>query len=423
MRVPALSIGTVTKIVTVVVVLAALSQQFFHAFNCSIGTACYQEDEITELHRTPIGLEASNSKRSRTRRTDSFGACLMVKGDNDLLYEWLAYHYTVLPLRHVVIGSDIGNPQDPAKVLQRWTDANTDLRYWTLSAGDFIHRHGNRTSNNHEDEKDKAHHELIHRQKGFLTTCSELLKKEGVKWTLYIDSDEFVVFNRLGNDDKLLTIGGNGHDSINNVSYQIRRNLPNADSSDTLLDAIQRISKHTSHMGSCYTLPRLIVGSLENQTCADASEINAMAKREYDFGAMSTLRFVQHAKKGDFANSKFGKVMIDLSNLTAALLAQKLPNNIHRPFREHCGPGFVHFPNAFVYLNHYIGSWERYSSREDNRRNRKEWEQRAYFNVGTVCDKAIYRWFPRFVQMMGDERAKFLLGVHTLHSLSGNRNL
>ena len=73
---------------------------------------------------------------------DSFGACLMLKEDNELLYEWLAYHYTTLPLRFLFVASDIGNLQNPEEVLMRWKTANTDLEFWVQNASEFVHRHG-----------------------------------------------------------------------------------------------------------------------------------------------------------------------------------------------------------------------------------------------------------------------------------------
>ena len=36
----------------------------------------------------------------------TFSACLMIKDNNILLPEWLAYHYTVLPLRRLIVGVD-----------------------------------------------------------------------------------------------------------------------------------------------------------------------------------------------------------------------------------------------------------------------------------------------------------------------------
>jgi hypothetical protein len=367
-------------------------------------------------------------------KNTSFGACLMIKEDNELLPEWLAHHYTVLPLRYIVVGSDVGNTQNPEEILSRWQTARTDLQYWVWNnASTFVHRHdhdpimkvkntninggGSGVDNN---EKLQAHHAFVHRQKGFITACSEFLKKQGVQWTTYIDSDEFVALNRLGSDDNDLIIQDRGPNSIRNESYQARRDLDNSafgpgstpastTKTTTVAEVLHKLRDTGFLKTPCYTLPRLLVGALENATCPAAAAVNELARRDYRYEEMSTLRFVQHAKKGDFSASKYGKVVMDLSEINEETVNSTVPRNIHRPYKSVCGPAVVPFPNAVLYLNHYIGTWERYSSRQDSRRNRREWQQRAYFDEGVSCDNFV--WFPRFVEQMGSRRAQFLLGV------------
>jgi len=36
-----------------------------------------------------------------------FSACLIIKDDNIILPEWMAYHYTILPLRRLIVGVDV----------------------------------------------------------------------------------------------------------------------------------------------------------------------------------------------------------------------------------------------------------------------------------------------------------------------------
>ena len=357
-------------------------------------------------------LDAQYTPLPPLNKNESFGACLMIKDDNDLLYEWLAYHYTVLPLRYILVGSDEGNKQDPRDVLQRWTQANTGLKYWILNSTDFMHRHGEHKGKE-ENNKNDAHHSFIHRQQGFITTCSEFMKRQGLPWVTFIDSDEFIVMNRMGEDDEQLTTRTlNEPTSITHASYDMRKALPAHDSDATVLDAIEKLEPIKS-LNSCYTIPRLLYGALDNLTCPGTEPTNELAKKDFKFSEMSTLRFLQHGRKGDFALSKYGKVIVDFSSLTEETIAQA-PRNIHRPWKSACGPGVVHFPEAVFYLSHYIGSWERYSSRKDARRNRNEWEQRAFITSGSSCDKAVYKWFPRFVKAVGLDRARFLLGVNQI---------
>jgi hypothetical protein len=37
--------------------------------------------------------------------SSTFSSCLLVMDDNHRLTEWLAYHYHVLPLRYMVVGT------------------------------------------------------------------------------------------------------------------------------------------------------------------------------------------------------------------------------------------------------------------------------------------------------------------------------
>lgn len=391
----------------------------------------------------------ANTRHATTRRRDTlihqtqtqpaaFGACIMVKDDNDLMFEWVAYHYTMLPLGYLVVGSDIDSAQDPSTVLNRWTQAGIDdFKYWILQPNDFIHRHGNydekygRNATTKDgvdisasEQKKHHHHALIHRQKGFATVCTELLKKEGVRWTVYIDSDEFVALNPLTSEDEMLEVGGVGHFSISNASYEIRKQFADSVNNKTIFDIVTDL-QHNGTMSECYTMPRLLVGALENRTCPQKNGVQTvqeLARTQLSdrFAHMSTLRFFQHAKKGDFSRSKYGKVMMDLSRIPQETIRLQQPRNIHRPYAAHCGAaGGAQFPNSLFFLMHYIGSWERYNARGDHRRDRREWEERAFVDdsvaIGSLgssaCSSSVQNWYPRFFRRVGEVRAKFLLGV------------
>ena len=111
--------------------------------------------------------------------------------------------------------------------------------------------------------------------------------------------------------------------------------------------------------------------------------------------------------------------MMDLTTIDVTTIQSNPPRNIHRPYPEHCvAAGGIYFPNAYFFILHYIGSWERYISRGaskygDRRRNRNEWEYRAYVDDGSMsaCDSTVHQWFIRFQQLVGEHRTKYLLGV------------
>lgn len=148
-----------------------LVPQIYGAFRINHFAFHQAFEEIFDI--PPRRLEASESAKlsnsqselssiTKPNGNETFGACLMLKEDNDLLYEWLAYHYTVLPLRHVYVASDVGNSQDPSEVLRRWTAAKTDLQYWIKNVSDFAHRHGHEYGT--ADTIQDVHHEFVHRK-------------------------------------------------------------------------------------------------------------------------------------------------------------------------------------------------------------------------------------------------------------------
>ena len=61
----------------------------------------------------------------------TFSACLLIKDDNAILSEWIAYHYHTVNLRHLVVAVDPSSTESPASILSRWRQ-NTDLKvnYW-----------------------------------------------------------------------------------------------------------------------------------------------------------------------------------------------------------------------------------------------------------------------------------------------------
>ena len=343
---------------------------------------------------------------------DSFGACLMMKEDNDLLYEWIAFHYISLPLRYLFVGSDFGNAQNPWSVLNRWKD--TDLTYWVINATNFAHRHGSTPTWGLDENPD--HHGFLHRQRGFITVCSEFMKAQNMTWVTYHDSDEFIVPNYISPDENVFSQKTKTSNSTDNVPFAMRDRLTGA---KTLLEVIRNVNQiHV--LKPCYSIPRVLFGSLENTTCPEADEVTELAKRDYAYHQMSTLRFKQRASKGDFKTGRFGKVIVDLSRLNNVSIP---PKNVHRPFKPECDYPAPAIQTSLFYINHYVGSWTRYSSRLDGRRSCEEWMTRAFLDKGNSCEQRIHEWLPKFIQKMGTGKAKYLLGANLAERSTFTPNL
>ena len=76
-----------------------------------------------------VGDNGGNSARGDAAPAGGGAACLLVNDENPRLPEWLAYHYHVLPLRHLTVAVDPASRSSPAEILGRW-EGLIDVRVW-----------------------------------------------------------------------------------------------------------------------------------------------------------------------------------------------------------------------------------------------------------------------------------------------------
>ena len=76
-----------------------------------------------------VGDNGGNSARGDAAPAGGGAACLLVNDENPRLPEWLAYHYHVLPLRHLTVAVDPASRSSPAEILKRW-EGLIDVRVW-----------------------------------------------------------------------------------------------------------------------------------------------------------------------------------------------------------------------------------------------------------------------------------------------------
>ena len=370
-------LGKIVKLVTLLSIIATSVLQFYRGLSLP-----HLPKYVGHGYMLGSQVSGNNSAKERSEKRSGFGACLMFKDDLELLPEWIAYHYVSLPLRHLVIGLDRGNRQDPFPVLNRYN--GTELRFTV-----FQPERNSSVDPRLTVTKEESHHGLILRQKQFVSKCALYLQGLGYGWTTLIDPDEFVAPNHIGDDEEELE-QHLGQPSSSGV--EMRRTL-NQGGFRKVIDRLQEWEKSgVLPKAACFTMPRLLIGALENSTC---DKMNMEGKLH-----LSTIRFVQYAPKGDFSHSKFGKVMIDLSRYPSAALKPGAIRSIHRPSKDLCSSAVPHFLSTPLILQHYIGSWERYQSRADGRRNRAEWEKRAFMNAGANC--RMREWLSIYSQTTAD---------------------
>jgi Glycosyl transferase family 2 len=373
----------------------------------------------------PSGHEDDEKKRMLTpevkARPDTFSACMLIKDDNDLLNEWLAYHYHVLNLRYLLVAVDPSSTTSPTPIFDKWRRL-TDLKIVEWSDRNFMPKSflrngyyippnlmdGDATKSKwhegHEGaEKVKADNVQIanhrFRQVTFLASCFRHMRKRKKTWTMHIDTDEFVVVNPL---------------LRNTTQANVQMiHIPEIQEKGSILQVVQQFYQDTTMRQQfnypCVTMPRLLFGSVE---FADNFTIPDDMPSYFNSSMLETIRWQYHTDYDDLNRNAQPKVIVDVSAVARRSDLFRKPFSIHRPSRKLCRRidqldfrQVQHYP---ITVNHYTGSWERYHSKNDTRRSERAYHAKAHVGAGQN-DHWMSPWLSGFVQQAGSERAKELL--------------
>lgn len=349
-------------------------------------------------------------------------ACLLIKDDNDLLNEWIAYHFFATNLRYLVVAVDPESTQSPLPSLKKWYE-NTDLNVTVWSDKDFMPTDflekgyhipprfisGNASASKwHEGfedpEKVRADRIKINnhrfRQKRFLAKCLRHMKSTGRTWTFHVDTDEYITIN-----------------PIIRKSQSAFGFVPSPESPGyiwTLLKRIQSRGKLRKPVNyPCISMPRLLFGSTESEP-----SLNGTAPYPFQINLFETLRWQYHASYIDKERNAQPKVMVDVSaiDIHDEMFGNKV-FSIHRPSKKLCRRiDQISFHSVEKYpftVNHYIGTWERYKARNDTRRSRRFYDYKAQVKDGK--DTFLHTWLKGFVRAHGYDQSVLLLNNYKAH--------
>ena len=152
----------------------------------TLTSAALQISSVKAQQDAKIKVPDSSSQGLSPNATIS--ACLLVRDDNDIMNEWLAYHYHVLKLRRLIVAVDPHSETSPAGVLNKWKEY-MDIDLWTdgmYMPKDFLET--GVPPDEHVENITKfgamSPEEMIgvnahrYRQKIFLGRCFQMLKHE-----------------------------------------------------------------------------------------------------------------------------------------------------------------------------------------------------------------------------------------------------
>ena len=313
----------------------------------------------------------------------------------------------MLNLRSLIVAVDPLSVQSPSSILSRWRLV-TDLHVLEWSddnymPADFLDNDvppeeymQKREDFDHSPNiTDAALLEISnhrYRQRVFLAECMKRHRKMGNSWVVHIDTDEYVVASKLLRQMKpdYLTI-------------------PPMDEPGSVLSLIQQAVTKTSSLVSypCISMLRVLFGSVESAPRYRDADVPP----GFNSTSFETLRWRYHALPHNMTIHGNPKVILDV----AAIPQKYLPDvaySIHRPVPEYCHKNkdltFTSFRKQPIAVNHYLGSWERYSGRQDRRRSRAVYDAKANQRRGR--DDGVRPWLRGFVRAIGRDTAAKLLG-------------
>ena len=373
----------------------------------------------------------STQPKSRHQPAGGFAACLLIKDDNHLLDEWIAYHSTVLPLRYLLVAIDPMSHQNPFPILKKWNNTarhdadnhhneanvtttafNFTIDVWTDA--NYIHeRQMHRVCNEYHDLNMLKNHRS--RQSVFMQRCAIHMKQRGMDWTIMTDSDEFLTFNPIADDEELAPtrLKSSAHGALREHLTEARKRLPASGVGDntTVYDFLmQEKDKLPWKDKSCVLLPRLLFSSVESTPEGQRRLLQATA--EYgidDVLSLNTQRFFRTAGKARTKSheyNKLGKPILDLSRLDMDADLQRKFMNPHNPIPA-CGATHARFDESLLRVHHYLGTADQYGARRDVRRSDEVYMEKARLEKGINFD--LQPWLGRFVRTVGKERAQMLL--------------
>jgi Glycosyl transferase family 2 len=382
-----------------------------------------RESDSDETTRSKASAEIPQSQPSH----NTFSACMLIKDDNDLLNEWLAYHYHVLNLRYLLVAVDPSSATSPTPIFDKWRRL-TDLKIVEWSDPNFMPKvfllTGYHISPNlidgdaskskwhegHEDEEQvKADNLQItnhrFRQVTFLASCLKHMRNHKKTWTMHIDTDEFVVVNPL---------------LRNTTQANVRMiHVPEIQEKGSIFQVVKQYYQDKTLRQKfnypCISMPRLLFGSVEFD---ENFTVPHDMPHQFNSSKLETIRWQYHTDYDDKDRNAQPKVIVDVSVVDRSNDMFKKPFSIHRPSNHLCRRidqlEFRQLQRYPITVNHYTGSWERYFAKNDTRRSERAYNAKAHVAAGH--DNWMSRWLSGFVNHVGTERAKELLQEYVVDS-------
>jgi hypothetical protein len=187
-----------------------LQRKSLEASDVEIDKPEFQRGKVQNSKTTKMyGLNSSQNlihkvvQKPHLSNDADFSACLLIKDDNEILGEWLAYHYHTIKLRHLIVAVDPSSRQSPRRILTKWS-LMTDLKVREWNDADFMPPEFLATGKLRKGYKKDFMKDFMgknvteesilkiarhrYRQRIFLATCYKAFRSAGSTWVMHIVS-------------------------------------------------------------------------------------------------------------------------------------------------------------------------------------------------------------------------------------------
>jgi len=361
--------------------------------------------------------------------TKTMAGCLFIMDDTIRLLEWLAYHYTVLPLSHLMVAIDPNSQQTDRiiEILVAWDDKIEIKAYrndseWLDLPDDYGYSRNVRNAKTgkymkwFQEKKSNIYFQQVHkrRQNYFCVHCMRYMKQKGMDWTIMTDSDEYIMFNYIHEKEENRSlydtirrgVTADDIDKERQIFEPYRKRLPSMMLKATIADFLQQEKPRLK----CVKFPGLQFTSYESERQIVYKNVpEGVDVNPYH---LVTLR---HRKAGN-RQGVFSKTMVDVSHGTFDDYSMESNFNIHNPNKLLCGlnghsGSSQDYISAIFRLHHYrTGTWESFIERGQDRRANMTVSRFTERNIEPqLVDDDIRPWIAWFIEKVGQEEAKRLL--------------
>ena len=283
--------------------------------------------------------------------------------------EWLAYHYHVANLRHVIIASDPDSMTRPLSILDRWKGKMT-VDLWQESRflpPDFHQKVLDRATGN-QRSKSLVLTNHRERQRRFNLECLREFKRQNRGWILMIDTDEYLKVNPLlyNNNEKKA-----GYWDIPPVSepgsvYAVLNTtmIPNP--------TFEKVTTPCVHVHRTqFSAGESLRDKVENLVPKGFLGSNFQTLRWRKYGTKTARYKTKFGSSCSIRRNFPGKVVIDLRRLQPIDLRHDVnTGNPHAPLAA-CSQNVYWDPSDTpVLAHHYMGTPEQWNYRAGDKRGR-----------------------------------------------------